>query len=213
MIDIIHHPCMNTEIDWQISSPTREHLRFGLLGIAGRSKGLDVFARLALRVEKQAAIAADFRLVGKLQANCQNVDLSGISGPRPFSKDWLSHELFEQELANIQYVVLPYNMDYYGLSASGVLLDVLRWRKPIVSFDTPVIRELTNRFGDIGYICGDENEMLATVNSLLSTFDQERYLSQQCNLDRAYRSRLPEATAIEYAQTQNAFGRTTMEVL
>lgn len=199
VIDVIRHPCMPAEVDWQTPIPSESALRFGLLGIAGKSKGLDVFARLALRAARTLPRQPDFRLIGKLQAGAEQLDLSGVDGPLPFSRDWLPREVFDSELAALHYVVLPYNMDYYGLSASGVLLDVLRWRKPIVAFDTPVVRELFERFGDIGYICTDENAMAQAIDALLAGHDPQRYQAQRRNLDAAYRSRLPEAAALEYA--------------
>jgi hypothetical protein len=198
-IDVIRHPCTPADVDWLSPIPADGTLRFGLLGIAGKSKGLDVFARLAQRAGKDLTRNAEFRLIGKLQNGAEQLDLSGISGPWPFSKEWLPREVFDSELARLHYVVLPYNMDYYGLSASGVLLDVLRWRKPIVAFDTPVVRELAERFGDIGVLCADEDEMAAAVNALLTDYDPQRYQRQRQNLDAAYRSRLPEAAALEYS--------------
>lgn len=200
--DVVHHPCMPDNIDWQDFQPVAGRMRFGLLGIAGRSKGLDVFARLARAVRQDAACRADFRLVGKVQAGNEALDMSGISGPLPFSPEWLPRDLFDSEIAALHYVVLPYSMDYYGLSASGVLLDVLRFRKPVIAFDTPMIRELADRFGDIGHICADEGAMEHAVNDLLAGFDAERYARQRLNLDAAYRSRLPEAAATEYAHVQ-----------
>lgn len=211
-IDVIRHPCMPAEVDWQSAIPSDATLRFGLLGIAGKSKGLDVFARLALRAERDRPRRAEFRLIGKLQNSAEQLDLSGISGPLPFSKEWLPREVFDDELSRLHYVVLPYNMDYYGLSASGVLLDVLRWRKPIVAFDTPVVRELAERFGDIGYICATEDEMAAAVNHLLTGFDPQRYQSQRRNLDAAYRSRLPESAAHEYGSMRQACWNPTLKM-
>ena len=210
-IDVIRHPCMPADTAWQTSNPAQSELRFGLLGIAGKSKGLDVFARLSQRVRQDLARRAQFRLVGKLQGGSEQPDLSGIGGPLPFSREWLPREVFDSELARLHHVVLPYNMEYYGLSASGVLLDVLRWRKPVIAFDTPVIRELNERFGDIGHICRDEREMAVAVDSLLAGFDPERYARQQRNLDAAYRSRLPDAAASEYLalhETSPGTGRT-----
>jgi len=207
-IDIIHHPCLPADFNWRTPAVSQDELRFGLLGIAGKSKGLDVFSRLALRVSNMHKRQASFRLVGKLQDGSEKLDLSGISGPLPFSKQWLPRDIFDDELARLHFVVLPYNMDYYGLSASGVLLDVLRWRKPVIAFDTPVIRELTQRFGDIGYICNSEAAMTAAVDQLLVDFDRARYERQRNNLDAAYRSRLPDAAAEEYAQLQNAWPST-----
>jgi len=205
-IDAIHHPCVPLDIDLNDFTQPQGVLRFGLLGIAGRSKGLDVFAQLASQCRTSCGPAADFRVIGKLQRDCLNLDLSGISGPRPFSQEWLPRQVFETELKNLHYVVLPYNMNYYGLSASGVLLDVLRWRKPIISFETPVIRELIEQFGDIGTICANQNQMFDVINNLCSSpFDDKRYQAQRRNLDAAYRSRLPESVAIEYTQIQSKF--------
>ena len=130
----------------------------------------------------------------------------------PLSPEWLPREVFDSELANLHYVVLPYNMDYYGLSASGVLLDVLRWRKPIVSFDTPVIRELVEQFGDIGHICADELTG-ENLDTLLSSFDMERYQVQRTNLDAAYRSRLPETAAKAYSHMQQSCWSTGQEAV
>lgn len=203
-IDVIRHPCMPVTVDWRAANPADQEVRFGLLGIAGKSKGLDVFARLALMAPRDARRQPRFRLVGKVQAGSEQLDLSGIDGPLPFSKEWLPREIFDAEVARLHYVILPYNMDYYGLSASGVLLDVLRWRKPVIVFDTPVIRELSERFGDIGHICRDVDEMAAAVAGLLDGFDDARYARQCRNLDAAYHSRLPDAAAAEYVQIRSA---------
>jgi glycosyltransferase involved in cell wall biosynthesis len=201
--DVIRHPCMPADTDWQRFEPVAGRMRFGLLGIAGRSKGLDVFAALALRANHALPQVPDFRLIGKVQDGNETLDMSGISGPLPFSAEWLPSSVFEEEIAALHYVVLPYNMNYYGLSASGVLLDVLRWRKPVIAFDTPVMRELSARFGDIGHICADEHEMVSAIDNVLANHDAPRYARQRANLDAAYRSRLPDAAAAEYLQMQS----------
>jgi glycosyltransferase involved in cell wall biosynthesis len=213
VVDIIRHPCMPALIDWKQFAPVAGRMRFGLLGIAGRSKGLDVFAGLALRANRALAQTPEFRLIGKVQGGNENLDLSGVDGPLPLSPDWLPREVFDSEIAALHYVVLPYNMDYYGLSASGVLLDVLRWRKPIISFDTPVIRELIKQFGDIGHICADVDAMVETVDSLLADFDEARYMQQRQHLDAAYASRLPEAAAAEFTQLRRAGAMPQLEAI
>lgn len=214
VIDVVRHPCMPAETAWQTPNPAGEALRFGLLGIAGKSKGLDVYARLALGARRDLARSPEFRLVGRLQNASEQLDLSGISGPLPFSQKWLPREVFDSELARLHYVILPYDMEYYGLSASGVLLDVLRWRRPVIAFDTPVMRELVERFGDIGTICRDEAGMAAAIDTLLTGFDPARYAQQQRNLDAAYRSRLPDAAASEYLalRTHRGAARTELKV-
>ena len=200
--DVVCHPCMPDHAAWQEFDPMPGRMRFGLLGIAGRSKGLDVFSRLANAARHDLPCRADFRLIGKVQAGNEALDMDGISGPLPFSPEWLPRDVFDSEIKALHYVVLPYNMEYYGLSASGVLQDVLRFRKPVVAFDTPVIRELAERFGDIGHICANEEAMASAVNDLLLNFDAGRYARQRQNVDAAYRSRLPDAAAVEYAQIQ-----------
>jgi glycosyltransferase involved in cell wall biosynthesis len=204
VVDVVRIPCMSDDTDWQAFAPMPGRMRFGLLGIAGRSKGLDVFARLAVAAPRTGPTQPDFRLIGKIQPGNDGLDLSGISGPLPFTDDWIPRDLFEAEVAGLHYVILPYNMAYYGLSASGVLLDVLRWRKPVIAFDTPVMRELVARFGDIGHICADEAEMATTIDALLGDFDAARYSRQRAHLDAAYRSRLPDAAAAEFVAVMAA---------
>jgi glycosyltransferase involved in cell wall biosynthesis len=200
MIDVVRHPCMPDDTDWQAFAPQPGRMRFGLLGIAGRSKGLDVFSRLAMGASRTHPTQPDFRLIGKIQTGNETLDLGGISGPLPFTRDWIPRDIFEAEVGALHFVILPYNMDYYGLSASGVLQDVLRWRKPVIAFDTPVIRELVERFGDIGYVCASEAAMATAIDALLTDFDQARYARQRQNVDAAYRSRLPEAAASELVE-------------
>lgn len=200
--DVVPLPCIPDNDNWQDFQPMPGVMRFGLLGIAGRSKGLDVFSRVAKEAKNTATHRAEFRLIGKVQAGNESLDMSGISGPLPFSPDWLPREVFDREIKALHYVILPYNMEYYGLSASGVLLDVLRFRKPVIAFDTPVVRALAERFGDIGYICANEDEMSRAIDELLKNFDIARYNRQRQNVDAAYHSRLPEAVAAEYAHIQ-----------
>lgn len=200
--DVLRLPCMQSDIPWQGADQPADTIRFGFLGIAGPSKGLDIFARMAREISRTERFKPDFRLIGKLQKSALDWDFTGISGPLPFSEQWLDRDLFESEVASLQYAILPYNMSYYGLASSGVLLDVLRWRKPVIALDTPVVRELEAMFGDIGYICADEQEMIATAENLLRDFDASRYARQRANLDAAYASRLPDALAPVYRKLQ-----------
>ncbi len=198
-VDVVRCPYNRGNAHWHAAIRDEEPVRFGLLGIAGRSKGLDIFARLATEIMDAFPRAAEFRVIGKMQHGYQDLDLSAVSGPRPFSETWLPAEVFEVELDALRYVVLPYNMEYYAFAASAVLLDALGWRKPLVAFRTPAICELSERFGEIGHICDSYDEMADTVTGILSGFDPERYAAQCRNLDAAFQSRQPRAIAGEYS--------------
>jgi glycosyltransferase involved in cell wall biosynthesis len=198
-IDVVHHPCTPLLTDLPANTAVDGPIRFALLGIAGRSKGLDLFARLAKEITTTLPGAADFRLIGKVQPGYQQLDLDAISGPRPFSETWLPVDVFETELSSLHYVVLPYRMDYYAFAASGVLLDALRWRKPIIALRTPAVDELVRRFGEIGHVVDSYDEMAAVARRAVTDFDAQRYMVQQRNLDAAYHSRLPQEIATEYA--------------
>ncbi len=197
-IDVLPHPCVPTDAPWHLRQRPGAPLRFGLIGIAGRSKGLDVFARVARRVVDAVGAAVDFRVVGKFQPGWQALDLEAISGPRPFAETWLPAEVFEREVAALDYIILPYDMRYYAFAASGVMLDVLRTRTPVICFHNPAIADVAARHGDIGHVCADEDEIVAVVMSLVTAVDPSRYRAQQMNLDAAYRDRLPDALATAY---------------
>lgn len=206
-IEVAPHPCDERKDSAARTEPRRpgSPVRFGLLGIAGRSKGLPIFARIACAT-LSSGLNADFRLIGKLLGDCGDIDLSGISGPHPFTSSWLPRDAFETEVAACDYIMLPYDNDYYRFAASGVFLDALIWRKPVICFPSGSVIRAFREFGPIGYLCEDEAEMQRVVAQLASSFDATTYRAQCEAVDAAHASRLSTNLASAYGQIVDRLG-------
>jgi hypothetical protein len=87
------------------------------------------------------------------------------------------------------YVCAFYEPEYYRLGASGVLLDAIAHRKPVIVTDIPFARDLFDRFGDIGDICRSQAELVEAITRASTAADPTRYRRQIENLDNVAAAR------------------------
>jgi hypothetical protein len=171
-------------------------VRIGLVGQATEAKGITSFLALARNLRQTHPGLASFHLVGHPAAGADIEAFAVLDDPLPTS--WPTRAEFIERLAALHYVCLPLNPTYYGLSASGALLDAITWLKPIIATPVPIIVDLFARFGDIGFLCNNLDEMRAAIETLARAPDQTRYDRQVANLRRIQASRLPAALAADY---------------
>ena len=55
-------------------------------------------------------------------------------------------------LEGIDIVAMPYQLDHYSISPSGVLLDAIAFRKPVIATPIPLVKHLFDRFGEFGIL-------------------------------------------------------------
>src|SRR5207302_1625943 len=96
------------------------------------------------------------------------------------------------------FAFLPYRDGYYERSASGALIDAITWLKPVITRRLPVTEQFFDRFGEIGYLCDDDDGMRQALDTVLATMDKDRYARQVAALEAARTSRTPAALAQDY---------------
>jgi hypothetical protein len=174
-------------------------LRIGLVGQATEAKGITPFLALARGFRETLPDAVNFHLIGHPGAG---IDLSAfdvLHDTTPYGR--LSRPEFLEQLQRLHYVCLPLQPAYYGLSASGALIDAITWLKPIIATRVPIIVDLFARFGEIGILCDDFDAMRIAIGSVASSPDQARYDLQVANLRRLQASRMPAILASNYRET------------
>jgi hypothetical protein len=171
-------------------------VRIGLVGQATEAKGITSFLALAGGFRQSLPGMVSFHLVGHPAAGADLQAFAVLDDPPPTT--WPTRAEFIERLAALHYVCLPLNPLYYGLSASGALLDAITWLKPIIATPVPIIVDLFARFGDIGYLCNNLDDMRVAIEALAREPDQTRYDRQVANLRRVQASRLPAALAADY---------------
>ena len=83
-----------------------------------------------------------------------------------------------------------------------MLLDSIAWQKPIIATQLPILKSIQQKFGDIGYLCGN-NEFSETISSIILKNDCERYKRQVLNMSHVKASRSPETLAMKYHEIVN----------
>jgi hypothetical protein len=185
--DALPHPVNPAEFAHDTVRPLAEPVCIGFLGRPIKSRGRDVFRKLAQTFHGRYGDRMDFRFVGYLKtAETRASDTRSM--PRPE---------YIEGVADIHYVLLPLFQHRYALVASGALIDALTLRKPVIIAATAYARRLFAEFGALGYLCENEKDFEAALDSVM-TLDGARYARQIEALGRARASRTPEALAPRY---------------
>jgi glycosyltransferase involved in cell wall biosynthesis len=195
-IEVWSHPVNSVEAQSLRAAKPQEAppYRFGFLGVATLAKGIDVFGRIAADICASLPGRATFQLLGRVHRDAAAADLKAVafdSGPE------VPRDIYLRDLASLHYAVFPFRNEYYSLSASGTLLDAIAARKPIITTSIPLFRGLFEEFGDVGYLCSNDDELRQTILSLASRTDPDVYSKKQAALERALIARSLPRTADE----------------
>jgi hypothetical protein len=182
-------------------------IRFGFLGLVSKAKGFPLFVRLADELTAKNGEAAEFHVIGHFLGDGTGVNTPKSLATKPGGSQMLRVD-FIRRLSALHFVVLPYELGPYTLTASGVLLDAIAWEKPVIARKIPIFEAMFEKYGDIGYLFGDDTELVEIVEKILKSPDRSRYRNQVQNLRNARKTRAPEMLAATYRE----MCRTTAEV-
>jgi hypothetical protein len=176
-------------VDLESGAPPRdgEPVRFAFLGVGTRDKGADRFLAAAGAVREKVGDKAAFELIGRLHTPLKHLSTAMLS--RPPNESAIPRTAFIERIRQQHYVCALYEPEYYRLAASGVLLDAITHRKPLIVTDIPFAQDLFARFGDLGEICRSQDEVVSAISRLATQVDPERYRRQVQNLERVAASR------------------------
>jgi hypothetical protein len=174
-------------------------MRFGFLGLVSQSKGFSLFVELANDGTLKNRQSAEFHVIGHFLGDGTGLkDLRALA-TKPGATQ-MSRSDFIQRLSRLHFVVLPYEGGAYTLTASGVLLDAIAWEKPVIARKIPIFEAMFAKYGDIGYLFGDDRELVEAVEKILKDLDRSRYRTQVLNLRNARKARAPEMLAAAYRE-------------
>jgi hypothetical protein len=157
---------------------------FGSIGIASKVKNTHLIFQLAYNFRKFVKNGVvKFKILGK-----------SISDILPFQNNYVDHnvskvmipnEEYYQNIKFVHYFVFFYGNDLYSLSPSGVFFDALEYEKPIIGIKNDMLTHYFKRFGEIGYLCENLEEMSSLINKIINDFPITDYESQVINIRNA----------------------------
>ena len=197
-ISVLEHPIIENKTDLNTKHINYHGLKFGFLGGTFPKKGFDSYLGLAQEIESEYGDKAQFYVVGSLDARYMDDPRLKYLSTEPSSQK-LARADYEIMLDSLDYVIMPYDSEYYSLCPSGALLDAIAWVKPIIAFRIPLFSDIEKRFGPIGFLCKDSAEMVDTIKQIIISPDNEQYKLFVQNLKQVKKSRTPTALAPVYA--------------
>jgi glycosyltransferase involved in cell wall biosynthesis len=200
-VSVIDHPVPSDSQDVEtkdLDSP----IRFGFLGRASEKKGFSKYLTVASEISKEFPGQVKFHFIGWISDGQRREHHSKMAflNEKPRTERMNRNEYVEG-LKNLHFICLFFD-EYYECCASGVLMDSIAWGKPIIATELPIFKMLQYRFGDVGYLCSD-NEFSELISSIISKNDSVRYRRQVENMKRAKIARMPETVAMKYIELVN----------
>jgi hypothetical protein len=195
-VEVLEHPIPPVEscsgrVEFEIP------LRFGFLGNANSEKGFDHFLRLAESIVPRHSRRATFHAIGASSGEIQVEDKAGVLATPP-ARSKLSRAAFTEAVRQIHFAVFPHSAQHYSLSPSGSLLDAIAWQKPLIASRIPTFEALFTRYGNIGYLYSEPQELQELVEGILNRADSVDYARQCQALEKLRSERFPAALAPVY---------------
>lgn len=175
-IAVFPHPANPVEIPLATQQPLTYPVRVGLIGKATEGKGTASFLHAARHFKAKYGARVEFYLLGNVLPGNSIEPFSVLDGP--VSHVPLPRPVFRDLLRQLHFAFLPLQSQYYSWAASGALLDAITWLKPVIATPVPIVSDIFDRFGDIGYLCESDDQMQATLDCVLAEMDGHRYARQ-----------------------------------
>lgn len=165
--------------------------RLGFLGLASAGKGFARFVDAA----RGFAGRAEFHAIGHApEGDAAHRLGAGTLATRPRAERWPREE-FLRAAARLDFACLFHDPRHYRHVASGVLMDALALRVPVVAPAIPLFSAIARAHGEIGilYPPGDGPE--AALEEALACRGGPRHAAMRLNLAAAAATRAPAAIA------------------
>ena len=96
--------------------------------------------------------------------------------------NYLDRKDFENLISKIDYALYFYSSNKYKLTASGAIFDAINARKPIIALENDYFIYLFKKYGTIGYLCKNIDEMAEVINNIRkekkTIFNFDNYINQ-----------------------------------
>lgn len=173
----IDHPYFfNKKTDKNINN-NKNIVSFATIGELNIFKGLYSYINL---LEKVNIKDKSFSIIGNTTDHIEELEKKNIIIKG--KNHYLDRKEFENLISNIDYALYFYSSNKYKLTASGAIFDAINARKPIIALENDYFRYLFQKYGNIGYLCKDIDEMAEVINNIKkekkTIFNFDNYINQ-----------------------------------
>ena len=155
---------------------TDGNISFATIGELNDFKGLDSYLKLLDQTDRKNK---KFSIIGNVSHRLEEFEKRDVIVR---GKDnFIERKEFEDLISDIDYALYFYASDKYRITASGAIFDAINARKPIIALKNDYFSYLFEKYGKIGYLFENINEMSNGINLLNNnekTFHFEKYIEE-----------------------------------
>ncbi len=165
---------------------------FVQFGVGSFYKGSNHLFQSAWLIHEKVSPATRFYIAGGIYPEMAPYLDDGVIYPQPGTN--LTREQIDGIAARCDYALFYYTNDHYKLCASGAFFDAVRYGMPILCLQNDFFASYFEKYGDLGYLFRDTDELNAKLADLIRDFPSERehYMRQAANV-----SGLRQALSVE----------------
>lgn len=203
----IDHPYPYSDRPHAPLHPAPSPVNIGQVGSLATRKNAHLVYKLAEMLSKEIADGLlRFVTIGPIDKDAEaykNDLVEDFVSENP--SEYISRETFTSETQKIDYAVFFYEPHQFIFRASGSIMDVIDFVRPIVALQHPFFDYLSSEVGNIGFLCKDLEEMASTVARIAQRDPAVvgQYDEQCANLDRFKRMHSAEHIAVDFKKQAN----------
>lgn len=158
--------------------PTTKNNIFAFIGACSVAKGGKVFVEAAVKNQNSDS---RFLIIGKssIKIDFPVKNLEVLSNGK-----MLAQNEFDGAISKVTYACFPYRNNTYKFTASGAVLDAVRFAIPVIYIQTNFFDYIFRDAGNIGYACADEEDFIHTIQRIDENCDSRIYEEQVQNLKK-----------------------------
>jgi len=193
MVLTLEHPILSSE--WAAHAPLAQtgKLKIGFVGHARQGKGYDLFLELADRCSRADL---EFHAIGHSSPETDHLDARRLA--RIPSRMPLHRGEYVAALEGVDLVCLPLPGRLYDFTGSGTVSDAIAALKPLIVFRNRTMEAMFARYGAIGWLAEDNDDLFRLVGTLDRAELARRHSSWIHNLQAIREARRPERLAASY---------------
>lgn len=138
-----------------------KELKIGIAGSFSYNKGYDV-------LESFNNIVASYSNINIYFFSVTECDISGLECVTNLNKtgEHLSRLEYSRMVKSMDFLFFPYPIDSYKLCASGAVYESIIHKKPIIALKNDYFDFLFHKFGSLGYLYEDEEQLRSLICDL-----------------------------------------------
>lgn len=181
IISVDHPYVFRNAVDFASRSKEKQTLKLGTIGGLDQAKGVDEYLML-VQIIKSKMHEVHFSHTGFSIAKEEEFIKLGVDIPQS-RKVWNRRE-YEQRIKENDFILFFYSSQNYKITASGAIMDAIKFEIPIIALKNDYFNYLFKRFGAFGYLCNNIEEMIDIIifRKYSLKFDF-RFIKQKMSID------------------------------